>query len=64
MKIPKNSTQALQLTPSGLSFSQFWSKPIHIASVFATLSFSLGTFSKQLTDLKKTTVVSSENFSS
>ena len=45
MKIPKNLTQVFHLTPSG-SFSQFWRDPIHIASVFATFSFSPETFSK------------------
>ena len=73
MKIPKNLTQVFHLTPSDL-FSQFWREPIHIgASVFATLSFSPETFSKQSSNTNKaraesksdkTTVVSSVNCSS
>ena len=69
MKIPKNFTQVFHLTPSG-SFSQFWRDPIHIASVFATFSYSPETFSKQSSNTNKalaesksdkTTVVSSAN---
>jgi len=69
MKIPKNLTQVFHLTPSG-SFSQSWWDPIHIASVFATFTFSPETFSKQSSNKNraraesksdKTTVVSSAN---
>ena len=72
MKIPKNLAQVFHLTPSG-SFLQFWREPIHIASVFAMLSFSLKTFSKQSSNTNKacaesksdkTTVVSSANCNS
>ena len=73
MKIPKALTQVFHLTPSD-SFSQFWGEPIHIASVFATLSFSPETILQnnqaiqtklvQNLNLIKTTVVSSANCSS
>jgi len=72
MKISKNLTQVFHLTSSG-SFSQFWREPIHIASVFATLSFNPETFPKQSSNTNKaraksksdkTTVVSSANCSS
>ena len=52
MKIPKNLTQVFHLNPSG-SFSQFWRDPVHIASVFATFSFSPETFSKQSSNTNK-----------
>ena len=45
-------THVLHLTPSG-SFSQFWSDPIHIASVFITFSLSTDTFSKSSSNPNK-----------
>jgi len=69
MKIPKNLTEVFNLTPSG-SFSQFWRELIHIASVFAMLSFSPETFSKQSSKAcaesksDKTTAVSLANYNS
>ena len=71
-EMPKNVTQVFHLTSTG-SFSQFLRGPIHIASVFATLSFSPENFSKQSSNTSKvhaesksdkTTVVSSANRSS
>ena len=38
--ILRNLTHVFHLTPSG-SFSQFWSDPIHTASVFVTLHYSV-----------------------
>ena len=67
--IPKNLTHVLHLTPSG-SFSQFWTDPIHIASVFVTFSLTPDAFSNHSSNPNKaraesksdrTAVVSSAN---
>ena len=52
MDIPKNLIHFFHLTPNG-SLSQFWRDPIHIASVFVTLSLSPEVFSNNSSNANK-----------